>query len=99
MQPASPVLPGHNCEETVYAKDQPEYTPLPAVHLHDDPERTIITRWHLSDEERKRIAEGQDVYLWVLTFGRALQPVKLGVMTADEIMGKPANEEWPSEIE
>ena len=31
MKPVSPVLPGYEMKEIVYAKDQPQYNPLPAV--------------------------------------------------------------------
>lgn len=76
MTPASPVIPGHTLPETVYAKDQPPYIPLPAYALNDDT-GTIVTRWTLTWRERLSVLWHGDVYLWQLTFGKALQPVKL----------------------
>lgn len=43
MQPASPVIKGY--DEVVYAKDQPEYLPLPAIRQSDG---CIVTRWQMS---------------------------------------------------
>lgn len=31
MEPVSPVIPGQEQPEVVYAKDQPQYRPLPSV--------------------------------------------------------------------
>ena len=36
MRPVSPVIPGYQDKEVIFAKDQPEYLPLPALRL-DDP--------------------------------------------------------------
>jgi hypothetical protein len=49
MKPASPVWPGnpHNLPETVYAKDQPEYQPLPAVNIEAGVLRFVLTRWRV----------------------------------------------------
>lgn len=55
----------------VFAKDQPEYNPLPA--LTDG--HTVITKWKLSDKEIKDIFDNRVVYLKILTFGRPLQPI------------------------
>lgn len=97
MKPESPVVPGYDLPETVYAKDQPEYQPLPVVKI-EGPEGQVLSRWHLSPEDRQRIAEGQDVYLWVSTFGRPLQPVLLEVKSPDEVATKPSSEERPDLI-
>lgn len=47
-------FPGVN---VVFAKDQPEYVPLPAMKVPDDPQGLIITKWELSPDELKRIQE------------------------------------------
>ncbi len=75
MKPMSPVLPGVDLEETVYSKNQPPYIPLPARRL-EDPEGTILTRWRLTWRERCKILWSGDLYLWVLTFGQRLQPLR-----------------------
>lgn len=72
MTPASPVIPG--LTEVVYAKNQPEYIPLPAVRGTDG---SIVTRWRCSLWERFRILLTGDVYHSQLTYGQQLQPVKL----------------------
>lgn len=41
----------------VFAKDQPEYMPLPAMKIPNDPQGLIITKWQLSPEELERVKE------------------------------------------
>lgn len=74
MHPASPVIKGH--EEVVYAKDQPEYLPLPAIRQSDG---CIVTRWQMTWRERIKALLTGSVYLEVLTFNQRLQPVKISV--------------------
>jgi hypothetical protein len=75
MKPVSPVVRGHEGREIVFAKDQPEYTPLPALVSEDG--RTIVSRWRLSFRERMQVLFSGDMYLWVLTFGQKLPPMML----------------------
>lgn len=75
MKPITPVMPGINLPEVVFATDQPEYLPLPALR---QPDGTVITRWRLSFRERLQVACGGDLWLTILTFNHPLQPVKLG---------------------
>ena len=58
-------LPPH--EFVTYAKDQPEYRPLPVVQLHG-PECRTISRWTLTPAEREAVAKGEDLYLEQLLF-------------------------------
>ena len=76
MRPSSPVLRGHELPETVYAKDQPEYEPLPVFR---DDDGTVLSRWRLTWRERLRVLLTGDVYLFQMTFGQPLQPVMLQV--------------------
>jgi hypothetical protein len=85
MTPISPVIEGHQDREVVYAKDQPQYNPLPALRT---PEGVVLTRWTLTNEERDAISMGADVLLEVHTFGRAIMPVRLSVATGDEMDDK-----------
>jgi hypothetical protein len=62
--------------EVVYAKDQPEYTPLP-VYLQ--PDGTVHTCWMPSEEEIRAILAGEPIVIEVLTFGRPLQPLRVFV--------------------
>lgn len=54
----------------IVAKDQPQYRDLPSVRT---PLGHVITRWTLTDEERRRIAEGEDIFVTLLAFG-AINP-------------------------
>lgn len=70
------MFPGVN---VVFAKDQPEYMPLPAMKIPNDPQGLIITKWQLSPEELERIKETGTIHLSVATFNQPLQPVLLTV--------------------
>lgn len=61
-------------ENVVYAKDQPEYLPLPA---HRTDEGVVTTCWRLSLRERLRVLISGRVFLQQLTFNRPLQPIRL----------------------
>lgn len=76
MKPVSPIIPGAQLKETVYAKDQPQYNPLP---VFKDDDGTVLSRWHLSFWERMRVLFKGDVYLWVSTFNHPLQPIMMQV--------------------
>jgi hypothetical protein len=72
VKPASPVLVG--CPQIIIAKDQPPYTPISAVVVDQD---TIMTRWRLSWWERVVVLFRGNVYLYVMTFGKPLQPLAM----------------------
>ncbi len=76
MKPVSPVLPGVELPEIVFAEGQDEYASLPAFRQADG---TVLTRWRLSWRERLLAFWRGDVYLFVLTFNQPLQPVALQV--------------------
>lgn len=76
MKPVSPVIPGVELPEITYAKDQPEYQPLPA---HRSPDGTVLTRWKLSFRERLSVLLRGDLYLFVSTYNQPLQPLMLQV--------------------
>lgn len=60
--------------DCVYGKEQPEYQPLPAYKEDDG---TVVTCWQLERGDLERIKETGCVWLSVLTFNKALQPVLL----------------------
>jgi hypothetical protein len=62
-----------NC---TYAKDQPEYIPLPA--FRDDQGR-VISCWKLTPEEIAKISETGIIWVSLLTFNQPLQPIRLDV--------------------
>lgn len=79
MTPISPVVPGQT--EVIYAKDQPQYNPLPAIKTADG---KVTSRWELSFDERMAIARGADVYLTQHTHNHPLQPVLLQVLSPED---------------
>lgn len=86
MEPVSPVTTEEFKDyETVYAKDQPEYNPLPAIRTSDG---TVLTRWRPTEQERQAIAEGADILLTILTFNQPLQPLMMEVpMSSADLVG------------
>ncbi len=87
MTPITPVLPGFDLEITTFAKDQPEYVPLPS---HRQPDGTVTTRWRLTWSERLRVFLTGDLWLQLLTFNKPLQPVKLTTTCPVRILGTTA---------
>lgn len=82
-QPKSPVVEGLEDREIIIAKDQPEYTPLPALVGGAPMLQVVLTRWTFTPEERVAIQIGEDLFLTTLTFGHPLQPIKLTVGEPD----------------
>jgi hypothetical protein len=71
MKAISPVLPSSGPVEVTFAKDQPEYSPLPVFQT----EKTVISRWKLSEAERRHIAAGGDLFIAMMNFGGPLLPI------------------------
>jgi len=65
-------------QDTTYAKDQPEYQPLPAYRYHDH-EGTILCCWQLSIRERLKLLFTGRLWQHVLTFNLPLHPQRLSV--------------------
>lgn len=63
----------------VFAKDQPQYRPLPAYAVPRDNEGTIICCWELSWRELFTLVFTRRIWHSVLTFGHPLQPQLLQV--------------------
>ncbi len=78
-----PVFQGLEHKEVVYAKDQPEYIPL-RVLVSAGTDKRVISRWRPTDEQRRAIANGEDIYLELSTFGQPLQPIRMFI-TDDNI--------------
>jgi len=74
-----PVVVGLEKFETVFAKDQPQYRPLRTLPGRQGD--SAIARFHFTDAQRRAIAEGADIYLELLHFGRPLAPSLLMVMS------------------
>jgi hypothetical protein len=75
MEPIAPE-PRVGWESVVYAKDQPEYIPLP-VNRTDTGE--LETKWKLTWWERWRVLWHGTMYIHILTFNQRLQPIKVMV--------------------
>ena len=76
MHPTTPIIPGASLPETVYAKDQPPYRPLPVFKQEDG---TVLMRWRMNWRERFTAFYRGDVYVWLKTFNQPLQPIKLEI--------------------
>ena len=79
MNAAALQIPGHERDEVVIARDQPEYLPLPAIQIQIGEAFGLLTRWRPTDEERAALANGADIWLEMMTGGEAMQPVRISV--------------------
>jgi len=97
------VAPRTGAEEVTLAEDQTEYKPLVAARYDvqfspgHEPARALLTRWRLTEDERRRIAEGEDIYLACLTFGDPLQPLmmQVGARAPTDWVVAPAEDDVP----
>lgn len=76
MNPIVPSTSPEGGRAVVFAKDQPQYIPLPAIVC---PDGSVLTEWQLTEDERARLVAGEAIRLTIWTFGRPLQPVMLEV--------------------
>jgi hypothetical protein len=82
MIPITPE-PRKDARAVVFAKDQPEYLPLPA----NFDGTSVETKWRLSWHEWLRVLWTGNLYLTLLTFGKPLQPIRLSVLRDEECAG------------
>ena len=82
-------FPEVNC---TYAKDQPEYLPLP-VFKSAEPHGECISCWELTWRERIKLLFTGKMWLSMLTFHKPLTPVRPTVNKADLIHHVPTTEE------
>lgn len=76
------IFDGSNTE---FAKNQPEYLPLPA---HYSDEGIVTTCWQMTLSERVRVLFTGCMWLQTLTFKKPLQPQKLSAERP--ILGAPS---------
>ena len=76
----NPVIPPSTpCADTiVFAKDQPEYLPLPVNRF---PDGTVMCEWLPTTEELELLMSGGKVRVWMWTFGGPLQPSAVEVVS------------------
>jgi hypothetical protein len=60
-------------QNIVFAKNQPEYRPLPALKLNT-PDGQVVSCWGLSFRERIRVLFTGKIWVSLLTYNRPLQP-------------------------
>ena len=66
-------------QNVIFAKDQPEYEPLPAFIDRSNPSGPMVCAWQLSFRERLKVLFSGVVWQMVLTFNEQLQPQFLTV--------------------
>jgi hypothetical protein len=87
VNPATPVIPEHQSEEIVIAKEQHPYAPLHALRIGEPRYGVLLTRWQMTWRERLRALVFGEVYLQLMTFNGPVQPVKLTVESPIERSG------------
>lgn len=65
-------------QNIVFAKDQPEYQPLPALRI-DSPTGEVVSCWKLTFKERVKIVFTGRVWLSLMSFNKSLTPSFLAV--------------------
>lgn len=76
MTPVEPTTLHDGGTLIVFAKDQPEYQPLPASV---DANGLVMTEWEPTEDERHALMLGGRVRIWLHTFNRPLQPIRVEV--------------------
>lgn len=82
MKPITPE-PREDAKAVVFAKDQPEYIPLPANVRAP----YVETKWKLTWRERLKVLRRGEFYLTVMTFSSPLQPLRPTVDRDDHMDG------------
>ena len=77
-------FPGAN---TTFAKDQPEYKPLPAF-VDKGPMGEVVTCWKLTFRERLRVLFKGEIWLVICSFHQPLSPSLLSTKKEDVIETK-----------
>lgn len=65
-----------------FAKDQPEYQPLPALKL-DTPEGEVISCWQMSFKERVKVLFTGKIWVSLMSFNKPLTPSYISVNRKD----------------
>jgi hypothetical protein len=88
MEAIEQVPLGDDVTAVVFAKNQPQYTPLPALVY---PDGKILIEWSFTEQEREQIARGENLRHWIFkpplttcphcaqSFPTLLQPLALEV--------------------
>lgn len=65
-------------QNVVFAKDQPQYQPLPAFR-NESEQGEVISCWKLSGEEVELVGRTKKVWASMMTFNKALTPMFLSI--------------------
>ena len=65
-------------QNIVFAKDQPEYQPLPALRL-ESPQGEVVSCWRLSFKERLQVLVFGRVWMSLMSFNKPLTPSYLSI--------------------
>ena len=69
-------------QNVVFAKDQPEYQPLPALKLNT-PEGEVISCWGMTFKERVKVLFTGKVWVSLMSFNKPLTPSFIAVSRKD----------------
>jgi hypothetical protein len=72
MKPIDTNLKATGWTKVIYAKDQPEYLPLPVIK---NPNGDVISCWSLDWKERIKLFLTGKLWLMILTYNHPLQPI------------------------
>jgi hypothetical protein len=72
-------------QNVIFAKDQPEYQPLPAFKATTE-SGEVITCWKLSFSERLRILFKGEIWLSMLSFNKPLTPSFMTTKKSDVLI-------------
>ena len=89
MDSVSPVANDETVQlERVIALDQPEYSPIVILpFVYEDGAQAMAVRFRFTEDERKLIADGGDLLLTELTFGRnKFTPVQLQIVPKEGLI-------------
>src|SRR4029077_6208419 len=75
-------------QTTIFAKDQPEYQPLPA-HVDSSPQKIVTTCWELTAAEVGIVRLTKRIWLQQYSFGQALPPQLPSVSVPEQIHRGP----------
>jgi hypothetical protein len=65
-------------QNVIFAKDQPEYSPLPALRI-DSPQGEVISCWQMSFKERMKVLLTGKVWLSLMSFNKPLTPSYMSI--------------------
>ena len=80
-------------QNVVFAKDQPEYQPLPALKI-DSQQGEVVCCWKMSVKERLKVLFTGKVWVSLMTFNKPLTPSYISVNRKDVYSIPQDSEKW-----